>query len=110
MEGSKVLFYNYKIEPEIALKISNQLIISSKEKRTDSFVAPYYDGVHIYIFFKDDREPTRVIKIVPEDGTSVFVKMDVKPRSGGSVESWVWSVESSWLSQFMEKVKKDTEL
>ena len=110
LEGEKVLSYNYKIEPEIALQISNQIIISSKERRKEPLIAPYSDGTIINIFFKDDDNSgiKRFITIMSKDDNSVFVTVKTQTKYGGSIdESWVWSVESSWLSQYINTVKKD---
>jgi hypothetical protein len=111
-EGSKGLSYDYKIENDVAKQISTHLIDSSKTGEKRALVAINSGGFIIYIFLKDaSNGMKREINILPKNDNSVFVIVKTRNNNGVSVSDPVWlSVDSPWLSNYLEKVKKEFEL
>ena len=111
LEGSKGLSYDYKIENDVAKQISTHLIDSSKTGEKRALVAINSDGFIIYIFLKDaSNGMKREINILPKNDNSVFVIVKTRNSNGVSVSDPVWlSVASPWLSNYLEKVKKEFE-
>ena len=108
-DGDHGLSYDYKIEANIVDQISNQLIKSTKLDMKKSFPNGYSQGFNVTIFLKSDNNSVmREINFIPKNDNSVFVIIRTKNNKGGVINYWALSVDSSWLSQFIDKVQKDT--
>ncbi|MGH4125271.1 MAG: hypothetical protein ACREV6_20330 [Clostridium sp.] len=106
-EGNKGLSYDYKIGYNDSKQISDQLIQSTKIDMKKSFPNNYSQGFTVTIFFKSDINGiTREINIMPKNDNSVFAIIKIKNKQGGLINWWGLSVESSWLSKYIDNVDK----
>ena len=112
LEGNKVLSYHYKIEPKIAVQISNYLVMSNKEDKKESLVAPYSQIFAVNVFLKNhnNNDTKRLLNIIPKDDSSVFVIMKTQTKSGTLVDSCTLWVESSELAQYIDNIRKSFQL
>jgi len=111
LEGNKGLSYDYKIENDVVKQISTQLIDSNKSGKKRTLVSINSGGFIIYIFLKDDSNGIkREINILPKNDNSVFVIVKTRNNNGSSEGDPLWlSVDSPWLSNYLENVKKEFE-
>ncbi len=105
------LSYDSKLDKAIAKQISAEFIKSRKKAEKQTQVINNYGEFIIYIFLKGNSNGIeREIHIIPKDDNSVVIIVKTQNSPGGSaVDLWWLTVESPWLSQYLDKVKKSFE-